>query len=306
MKKLLLVLLVVTLASFLLVGCLGEGTVVDGDDVIIPPPVPAAVTIAVTNEYTNAAGTTYVPNHPVKDTAATDVDVTVTFTEAVEADDVVYIAKQMTAQDGTVTYFPEDLIETTPNAARTIWTKEDVNFLTDMDVDDCESFCLVALVGNPCCEKVEAAKETVKVDSTVPVIPTFTFKCGDCNACETTCEPEGAYFTFTSLVDAASACDEDTDSCDDKCSGVGTWSFKVGGSCDECVLAVGSGCPVAGTASCGCLPWQTAAEYKITPAGKDYTVVFTIADNVGNKNTETYEITVDTDSIVYCIGEQAE
>jgi len=269
MKKLLLVLAVVAMASFLFVGCLPGGTTPD------------------TNEYTDAGGKTYVPNE-------TDVDVTVTFTEAVETDYIVYIARKTVDGEGVVTYVPGPPMETEPNAARTIWTVEDVDFLTDMEATECASFCLVAVVKHPCCVGEEVALKVISVDATAPDLPLFDFECGDCNACEDVCEPDGAYFTFTSVADAVDPCDADEDSCDDECSGVGTWSFKIDpDGCDECVLAVGSGCPVEGTADCGCLPWATASEGTVT-----YDVVFTIADNVGNETTKTYYIKVDTDEVV--------
>jgi len=104
---------------------------------------------------------------------------------------------------------------------------------------------------------------------------------------------------------AGDACNPGKDDCYDYCSGVGEWSFTVGGECNLCTLATGSGCPVEGTAACGCLPWQTAAE-RLAADGQDktYDGLFTIADNVGNKATRTYQMTVDTDEVVYCLGEQ--
>jgi len=60
MKKLLLVLMVVAMASFLLVGCLGTGTVVDeddnGDDVVVTEICP---TVAVTTQVA-VAGKNYI------------------------------------------------------------------------------------------------------------------------------------------------------------------------------------------------------------------------------------------------------
>jgi len=274
----------------------GDGTTPATDTfvihVIAPEDIPSVytATLAVTDEYINAGGKIYVPN-------GTGVDVTVTFTESVEVDYMVYIARKTDAG----LYIPANLIEATPNAARTIWTVEDVDFklASGIDADECESFCLVAVVKDPCCPGEEVALEVVSVDTIAPDIPEFIFDCGDCNACEDTCEPEGAYFTFTSLP--VEVCDVADDTCDDACSGVGSWSFKIDpDGCDECVLAVGSGCPVAGTTDCGCLPWASGEANHLT---ETYNVVFTIADNVGNEDEETYYITVDTDEVIYCIGE---
>ncbi len=51
MKKLLLVLVVVTLASFLLVGCLPGGTTPDPDPDPDPDPTVQAVTIGIEDQY---------------------------------------------------------------------------------------------------------------------------------------------------------------------------------------------------------------------------------------------------------------
>jgi len=89
MKKLLLVLLVVALVSFLLVGCFGvpNGTEGEGEG-----EVEVEVTIAVENEYKSPSGVTYVPC----------VDkVTITFPEPVDPDYVVYVARKILEEDGT-------------------------------------------------------------------------------------------------------------------------------------------------------------------------------------------------------------
>ena len=92
MKKLLLVLMVVAMASFLLVGCL-PGIGVDGDDdgdgdgdgEVVP------VTMTIEDEYKSTTGVTYV---------GCAKDVTVTFPTPVEVDYVVYIARKIVEEDG--------------------------------------------------------------------------------------------------------------------------------------------------------------------------------------------------------------
>jgi small ligand-binding sensory domain FIST len=84
MKKLLLVLMVVAMASFLFVGCLGTGIISDNEEEEEEEPTP--VTIAVDKEYTNAAGVTFV---------ACGKDVIVTLPTAVETDYVVYVAQKV-------------------------------------------------------------------------------------------------------------------------------------------------------------------------------------------------------------------
>jgi hypothetical protein len=282
MKKLLLVLVVVTLASFLLVGCLPGGTTPDdgddGDDGVVE------ATIAFDKEYTNASGVTFV---------ACGDTITVTLPTPAPEDYIVYVAvkDEYACEEPCDPYDCDEAL--TPNADRTVWTISD----WDMEecIDECEPICVVALLKHPCCAGEEIALRVVTPDCTDPEIPDFIFECYDCNECEDVCEPEGAYFTFTTMGEG-DPCTPGTDDCYDDCSGVGEWSFTVGGECDLCVLVTGSGCPVEGTTVCGCLPWATEAEGTVT-----YDVLFEIADNVGNDDDAYYHLTVDTDSVVECM-----
>jgi len=288
MKKLLLVLLVVALASFLLVGCL-PGTTPDededdGDDVVVP------VTMTIEDEYKGTAGVTYVGCFK---------DVTVTFPEAVEVDYVVYLAQKVWNEStGKYEYYPDPMLATTPNTARTVWTYEDFCFGCATE-GACEPICLVAFVKHPCCPGEEVALRVVTVDCYEPTLDLFV-KFTDC---EDPCvEPDpcapavpGAYMEWTSRT--TDVCETD-DCCEDACSGDGPWSLVIDpdpclGPCD--ITATGQGCPVEGVIDCGCLVYDDPATS--VDEGIHY-VDFSFEDNVGNAITSTWLLTFDTDSLV--------
>jgi len=310
MKKLLLVLMVVAMASFLFAGCLpgvvddgdGDG---DGDGTVVP------VTMTIEDEYKSTAGVTYV---------GCAKDVTVTFPTPVAVDYVVYIARKLVEEDGTVTYklMPDpEPVAATPNADRTIWTVEDYEFLYGYPCDglryqiengflcECEPICLVALLKHPCCPGEEVALRVVTVDCEEPYADlAVTFKdCFDPCAETDECNPfvGGAYFEFSSREVGLCAT---TDCCGDDCSGLASWTLVV--DPDPCAAAcdtvTGSACPVEGVVECGCLLYATGVA-----VGEDlnltetYKVTYTLLDNVGNKFEDTWTITVDTDSVVSII-----
>ena len=118
MKKLLFVLLMIALVFSLLVGCLpvtpseeeGES---EGEEEVI---------IEVEKEYKSSSGVTYVP---------CSGKVTVTFSDPVDTDYVVYIARKLVDGDGNIEYRPTkpEPIPATPNADRTVWTIDKYEFL---------------------------------------------------------------------------------------------------------------------------------------------------------------------------------
>jgi hypothetical protein len=225
MKKLLLVLMVVAMASFLFVGCLGTGIISDNEEEEEEEPTP--VTIAVD---------TFV---------ACGKDVIVTLPTAVETDYVVYVAQKVETA-GVITY--ESKVAATPNAARTVWTYEDYEF-GDLTEGKCEPICLVALVKHPCCPGEEVALRVVTVDCDPPTLDLFV-KFTDCeDVCvePDPCVPEvpGAYMQWTSRTTGLCAT---VDCCKDACSGVNGWSLVADpdpclGPCDT---ETGIGCPVEG------------------------------------------------------------
>ncbi len=289
MKKLLLVLMVVAMASFLFVGCLPGTTTPPPEEPPVEPPVePTPVTIAVDKQYTNpTTGVTYVK--------CSD-KVIVTFPEAVAPEYIVKVAEKV-ENVGVITY--EDEMVATPDTTRKIWTVT-YSFVAD----ECEAICLVAIKKHPCCPGEEVALRVVTVDCTAPVVDlTLTFKdCADPCVTPDICDPVigGAYFEFTSIVTGGTECvPTTTDNCTDACSGVGAWSFVVDkGECDECPVITGTGCPVKGVADCGCLPYATATQVTVT-----YVLSFDVKDKVGNAaDTQTWTIIVDTDETVSVDG----
>jgi hypothetical protein len=288
MKKLLLVLLVVALASFLLVGCL-PGTTPDddededdGDDVIVP------VTIAVDKQYTDpTTGITYVK--------CSD-KVIVTLPEAVDVDYIIKIAQKVETA-GVITYVNEKDAAPKAGSDRKIWTVTYDFLLTDEEVD-CEAICLVAILKHPCCPGEEVALEVVTVDCTPPELDLFVkfTDCKDVCVIPDPCVPEvpGAYMEWTSRT--TGLC-ETTDCCKDACSGVNGWSLVIDadpclGPCDT---VTGTGCPVEGALECGCLIYDDPA----TTANEGiHYVDFSFEDKVGNAVKSTWKLTFDSDSLV--------
>ena len=299
MKKLLLVLLVVTLASFLLVGCLPGTTPAEGEG---EGEGEVEVTMTIDKEYTNASGVTFV---------ACAKDVTVTFPTPVAVDYVVYIARKIVEGDGTVTYkqMPEpEPVAAKPNADRTVWTVEEYEFLYGYPCDgfkvvngngflcECEPICLVALVKHPCCPGEEVALRVVTVDCYPPKLDLFVkfTDCYDPCAEDDPCveEFEGASMEWTSRTTDEYGC-ETTDCCEDDCSGEGAWSLVIDPDpCEApCDTIPGTGCPVEGVLECACFAYADTGE-------ECYYVDFYFEDNVGNARESTWKLCFDTDSLV--------
>jgi len=289
MKKLLLVLVVVAMASFLLVGCL-PGVVVDdddddgnGDDVVVP------VTLIFDKEYTNTSGVTFIPCEGA---------VTVTFPTPVALDYVVYVA--LKDDDAADPYSCDKALS--PNVDRTVWTLAAYApaDCVGSGLSECEPLCVVALVKHPCCVGEEVALRVLSVDCTPPELDLFV-KFTDCaDVCVTPdpCVPAvpGAYMQWTSRTTGLCAT---VDCCKDACSGVGPWSLVVDpdaclGPCDT---ETGTGCPVEGAFECGCLSYATADGVTPVRTGIHY-VDFTFEDKVGNAVKSTWKLEFDTDSLV--------
>jgi hypothetical protein len=283
MKKLLLVLAVVAMASFLFVGCLPGGTTPDPDPDPDPTPDPVqAVTSVIEDQYPA----------DVKEFIRADLlDVTITFVIAIPTDQsVTFQAKEAwatTPKEGAE-------VELTPNTARTVWTYANYDFnntgadpLGLGDLDDCDEICLYVTIAD-CCDPLlsEVFTEVVKLDDTAPVVDlVVTFEdCAD-NLCA---DDPGAYFTFEPDT-TGDICDPEP-CCEEECSGIASWSIVDTTLCDPCPTVSGTGCP-EGTFDCVCLIY--AGEGTET-----YTLEFTITDNVGNAFEDTWVIIVDTDSVV--------
>ena len=283
MKKLLLVLLVVALSSFLFVGCLPGTTPSEGEGEG-EGEVEAAITFDP--EYTNASGVTFIP---------CEGTVTVV-TPAVAVDYVVYVAVKVWNESTELDeYYCKEAL--TPNADRTVWTLEDYTpgscSEPPKDVDYCEPICVVALVKHPCCPGEEVALKIVSVDCTAPTLDLsvkFT-DCADICIPDDPCveEFEGVSMEWSSRT--TGPCDTE-DCCNDTCSGVNGWSLVIDpdpceGPCDT---VTGVGCPVEGVLGCECLPYADTGE-------DCYYVDFYMDDNVGNAVESTWKICLDTDEV---------
>ena len=274
MKKLLLVLLVVTLASFLLVGCLGEGTLSnddpDDDDVVVP--VETELTVTVADSYLDPDGTFYVKG------SASNL-VTVTFPESIADDYVVWIGADTTMA------VPGDKATVTAATDRKIWTKA----FDFSGYDECEEACLVIIVSHVCCpdDPIETYYTFVTSDSLAPKLSLdITFEDCECD------DPGGMSFTFApATYEDTSDCSTPT-CCDDACSGEYEWSISDAATCLECVTLPGTGCP-DDTYECDCLLYATTANGEET-----YTFDFTFTDKVGNKIVDEWTIVLDTDSVI--------
>jgi len=265
MKKLLLVLLVVTLASFLFVGCTptvpaegeGEG---EGEVGICP-------TVSVTSQV--AVGTkTYIKGGSQ----------TITVTFAVPTEPVsVYVGWDLKDYFGVLD--PGWEVVMYPDADKKVYTG-DFTF----GGDDCaEAYIYVTT-----CETCAPCKYPYTVDTTHPYALIAV------TADECTCE--GVALTFKST--SSTVCSTATACCDDDCSGLATWAIDMYSKnpfdvcCDTpCVTPVyscsGVGCPVDCVTDC--LP-GFGEDYNKTDG---YWIVTTLLDEVGNQARYYTTLTLD-------------
>ena len=261
MKKLLLVLAVVAMASFLFVGCLGvtpEPVVPDTDaEVAICP------TVAVTSQVA-VAGKTYIK--------AGKQTVTVTF--AVPTEPVsVYIGSALKAAPSTSDFE----VVMYANADKTIYTG---TFTFGTLKNDCaEAYIYVET-----CEACDYCKYPYTVDTVGPESEIkITSKACICTGCD---------ITFKTPTDTP-VCGTTTACCDDYCSGFASYTIDLYASdpfdkcCDvPCITPkyscpAGTACPVNCTLSC--------VVGTTTGTVKKYWTVVTLLDVVGNK-TRYYSI----------------
>jgi len=262
MKKLLLVLLVVTLASFLFVGCLP--TVPDDDeddeDEVEPAICP---TVEVTSQVA-VGGKNY-----IKGGAQT---ITVTF-EVPTAPVSVFIGlglRQLLLPGTEVVMYP--------NADKTVYT--------GTYTFGAENECGEAYIYVETCETCDYCTYPYTVD-TVPPEATVEICIDDC-VCE------GCELVFSSDI-VTDICDPDEVLCDDACSGFASWSIDIydkypfDDCCDvpcETPIAYDSGvCPIDFTTAC-----------LGTPYSETLYVVVTLVDNVGNSTKFGADIVFNPDS----------
>jgi len=261
MKKLLLVLMVVALASFLMVGCLGEGTTPDDDDEDDGGGGEvAALTIEIGDSIV-LDGNTY-----VSDGAHS---ITATFAEAVVGN------VEVNVSTCTGDYKTAGDVVMFPDATGKVWTGS-ATFGSDTE-PCCASYVEVS-AGD--CGAECVTKFPVIVDSSEPTA-TILIDIDDC-----TCA--GCEYTFETDV-TVSDCADDVDVCDDDCSGLDSWSINVydANPFDTCCLTPcvepigtcsGTDCPIECVSAC--LTEET-----------ELFVVATLVDQVGNKSKAFAKIT---------------
>jgi len=267
MKKLLLVLMVVAMASFLLVGCL-PGVVVDGDEDEDEGEPEICPTVAVTSQVA-VAGKNYIK--------AGSQTITVTFAVPTEPVSVFVGALLKTNPAGV----PEGAVEVVmyPNADKTVYTGK-TTFAGDCDVD-----YIYVLT----CETCAPCKYPYTVDGVGPASQIkITSKACVCVGCDLTFKTP----TQTTVCGVTGVC------CGDACSGFASYTIDLYASMpfDECCdipcvtpaysCTAGVACPVDCTLSC--IVGGTAT------LDKTYYVVATLLDKVGNKTR--YYATVVLDS----------
>ena len=267
MKKLLLVLLVVTLASFLFVGCLPTTTPAEGEgegegEVGICP------TVSVTSQQ--AVGT----KSYIKGGSQT---ITVTF--AVPTEPVsVYVGDGLKGPDNTTE------VVMYADADKKVYTGD---FIFGAEVADCgEAYIYVDT-----CLECDYCKYPYTVDTVHPYALIAV------TADECTCE--GVALTFKSTSDTL--CAETSECCGDDCSGLASWAIDLYNKnpfdvcCNTpCVTPVyscsGVGCPIDCVTDC--LPGYLETG-NLNVDG--YFVVTTLLDEVGNQARYYTKLILDED-----------
>jgi len=276
MKKLLLVLMVVALASFLMVGCLGEGTVVDDDDDdddgVVDEICP---TVAVTTQVA-VAGKNYIK--------AGSQTITVTFAVPTEPVSVYVGAEFKDNPVGVPTGATEVIMY--PNADKTIYTGK-TTFVGDCDVD-----YIYVLT----CDTCAPCKYPYTVDDTGPA--------SEIKIASAACVCEGVTLTFKEPTQTTT-CGVTGVCCGDACSGFASYAIDLyttkpfDACCDvPCATPAyscpgGVACPVDCTLTC-----IAGGVTGVTGGEKKYYVVATLLDNVGNRERYYATIILDTDSLV--------
>jgi predicted small secreted protein len=288
MKKLLLVLMVVALASFLFVGCVPT-TVDDGDDVVdgdvVAEICPA---ITVTDSYTDPiSGKTYVKlDEDLEDL----MEVVVTYAQPTEGVGIylvggmvpfgleVELAEKAGIWDLELSY--------TVSADGLTYTAE-VPFWMSPMWGPCQPI-MIKVVG---CEGLCECVESFILDWDSPYVKLEATVNGGLEDC-----PCGGCSLTVSSVTEESVCDPDVVCCGDDCSGLASWSFLLfddypwnvccDTGCEDPVFEdSGTTCPITFTTSC------------LEP--DVYYAVLSLVDNVGNETNVAAKFEVlDTDDCV--------
>ena len=253
MKKLLLVLLVVALASFLLTGCFGvpeDGTDGDGGGVAAICP-----TITITGQYAGV-DKTYVK-------ASATAEVVVTYTVPTEGVSIYLVGTETTKVLLPYTVSADGLVYTA-SADLTCLYKCD---LIMIEVVDCYGECTCV--------------ESFVVDCWEPKAKMMLST--------SACVCEGCAISIKSDYVIPGLCADDLGCCADDCSGVASWSIKVYNKdpydvcctteCAEPVVTCGAAaCPIE------CISECLLGNDESAGAVEAYYMVMSMLDNVGNEN----------------------
>ncbi|MBA7521776.1 hypothetical protein ES705_13887 [subsurface metagenome] len=274
MKKLLLVLLVVTLASFLFVGCIpsvpaegeGEG---EGEAEICP-------TVAVTSQVA-VAGKTYIK--------AGSQTITVTF--AVPTEPVsVYVGAALKDNPEGVPSTADEVVLYTADGGLTYTG-------TVLFAGDCDEAYIYVLT----CDTCAPCKYPYKVDGVGPA--------SEITIASKACVCEGVTLTFKTPTQATT-CGVTGVCCGDACSGFASYAIDLYASdpfdvcCDIPCITPAYSCPggVACPVDCELTCITGGAMVGESLVNKTYYVVASLLDNVGNRTRYYAKVVLDTDSIV--------
>jgi len=277
MKKLLLVLLVVTLASFLFVGCLpttpteGEG---EGEGEAEP-----AVTVAIGDSVV-LVGKTYVKcgSHSV----------TVTFAEPVVGN----VAANITDCSGS---YKGTAVVLFPDADHKVWTGSGTFGSGADSTECCASY--VQIVSGECLAEI-CVEFPVIVDKAPPF--------AQIKVTADECDCDSQVIVHFDSTTASSDCADAADCCGDDCSGLASWAIDIYNTnpfdvcCDiPCVEPIAScsgvGCAIDCDTACLPTPLSVATG---APSDGYYFVVTTLLDEVGNKTRYYAKILLDNALVI--------
>lgn len=252
MKKLLLVLAVIAMASFLFVGCIPGTTTPDTDTDTDTDGVAICPTVAVTSQVA-VGGKNYIK--------AGSQTITVTFAVPTEPVSVFVGA-------GLKNDLPVEVVMYTTD--KLVYTG------TYTFGADAANTCGEAYIYVETCETCDYCKYPYTVDAVAPT--------AKIEICVDECDCDGCELSFSST--SATVCDVTTDDCGDgDCSGLASWSIDIYADYpfDDCCLvpcvtpiASDSGvCPISFTTDCltTVIDGRTDSVF----------AVVTLVDNVGNK-----------------------
>jgi len=266
MKKLLLVLLVVALASFLFVGCLpttpgGEGEGEGEGEVGICP------TITIAGSYTDpVSGKTYINGNKAE-------EVVVTFAQPTEGVNIYLSGSFVVGMLGAertkdVSIWDLPLAYTVSPDGTTYTASLPTGLLDELD-------CVPFMIKVVSCEGECECLESFIVDTDLPY--------ANIEVCIDECTCDGCTLSFAST--SQTVCDETTEYCGDDCSGLASWSVNVyddypfdeccDASCETPIASDSGVCPIDFTTPC-------LTTY-LDEEGESVFVVFTLVDNVGNE-----------------------